>query len=153
MRALDCLRTVPHPEIPVLDVISMGIVREIDENPDGVRVTITPTYSGCPAMKEIESSIRSALNQAGFAKVEMKIQISPPWTTDWITKEALEKLRSYGIAPPKRACNHSVDQTHADCPYCGSVKTQLQSEFGSTPCKSLHVCKNCHQPFESFKCI
>ena len=149
----DCLRSVPDPEIPVVDVGSMGIVREVEESLDGVKVTITPTYSGCPAMSEIEASIRAALHEAGYAQVEMKTQIAPAWTTDWITDEACEQLRSYGIAPPERRCASGVAGNSVACPFCASEETRLQSEFGSTPCKALHVCHDCRQPFERFKCI
>ena len=153
MSAWDCLRSVPDPEIPVVDVVSMGIVREVEENPDGVKVTITPTYSGCPAMSEIEASIRDALHEAGYAQVEMKTQIAPAWTTDWITDEACEQLRSYGIAPPERRYASGVAGNSVACPFCASEETRLQSEFGSTLCKALHVCNDCRQPFERFKCI
>ena len=149
----DCLRSVPDPEIPVVDVVSMGIVREVEESPDGVKVTITPTYSGCPAMSEIEASIRAALHEAGYAQVELKTQIAPAWTTDWITDEACEQLRSYGIAPPERRYASGVAGNSVVCPFCASEETRLQSEFGSTLCKSLHVCNDCRQPFERFKCI
>ena len=149
----DCLRLVPDPEIPVVDVVSMGIVREVEESPDGVKVTITPTYSGCPAMSEIEASIRTALHEAGYAQVEMKTQIAPAWTTDWITDEACEQLRSYGIAPPERRYASGVAGNSVACPFCASEETRLQSEFGSTLCKALHVCNDCRQPFERFKCI
>jgi ring-1,2-phenylacetyl-CoA epoxidase subunit PaaD len=149
----DCLRLVPDPEIPVVDVVSMGIVREVEESPDGVKVTITPTYSGCPAMSEIEASIRAALHEAGYAQVELKTQIAPAWTTDWITDEACEQLRSYGIAPPERRYASGVAGNSVACPFCASEETRLQSEFGSTLCKALHVCNDCRQPFERFKCI
>ena len=153
MSVWDCLRSVSDPEIPVVDVVSMGIVREVEENPDGVKVTITPTYSGCPAMSEIEASIRDALHEAGYAQVEMKTQIAPAWTTDWITDEACEQLRSYGIAPPERRYASGVAGNSVACPFCASEETRLQSEFGSTLCKALHVCNDCRQPFERFKCI
>ena len=149
----DCLRLVPDPEIPVVDVVSMGIVREVEESPDGVKVTITPTYSGCPAMSEIEASICAALHEAGYAQVELKTQIAPAWTTDWITDEACEQLRSYGIAPPERRYASGVAGNSVACPFCASEETRLQSEFGSTLCKALHVCNDCRQPFERFKCI
>jgi len=150
--AWDCLRTVPDPEIPVVDVVSMGIVRDVEETPDNVTVTITPTYSGCPAMQEIEGSIRDALHEAGYAQIETKTQIAPAWTTDWITEDARERLREYGIAPPERRCASQAGST-TPCPFCNSEDTRLQSEFGSTPCKALHVCHDCRQPFERFKCI
>ena len=153
VNAWDCLRTVPDPEIPVVDVVSMGIVREVEETPESVTVTITPTYSGCPAMYEIELSIREALQSAGHKQVEVKTKIAPVWTTDWITEEAREQLRSYGIAPPERSCASGNDLKTPACTFCGSEKTRLQSEFGSTPCKALRVCLECLHPFEHFKCI
>jgi len=125
----------------------------VEESPDGVKVTITPTYSGCPAMSEIEASIRAALHEAGYAQVELKTQIAPAWTTDWITDEACEQLRSYGIAPPERRYASGVAGNSVACPFCASEETRLQSEFGSTLCKALHVCNDCRQPFERFKCI
>ena len=104
-------------------------------------------------MSEIEASIRAALHEAGYAQVEMKTQIAPAWTTDWITDEACEQLRSYGIAPPERRYASGVAGNSVACPFCASEKTRLQSEFGSTLCKALHVCNDCRQPFERFKCI
>ena len=104
-------------------------------------------------MSEIEASIRAALHEAGYAQVEMKTQIAPAWTTDWITDEACEQLRSYGIAPPERRYASGVAGNSVVCPFCASEETRLQSEFGSTLCKALHVCNDCRQPFERFKCI
>ena len=104
-------------------------------------------------MSEIEASIRAALHEAGYAQVEMKTQIAPAWTTDWITDEACEQLRSYGIAPPERRYASGVAGNSVACPFCASEETRLQSEFGSTLCKALHVCNDCRQPFERFKCI
>ena len=151
--AWDYLRSVPDPEIPVVDVVSMGIVREIEESPECVTVTITPTYSGCPAMAEIETSILEVLYEAGYPQVEMKTKIAPVWTTDWITDEAREQLRTYGIAPPERRCASGNAKNSVNCTFCGSDETRLKSEFGSTPCKALRVCQNCLQPFVHFKCI
>jgi len=151
--AWDYIRSVPDPEIPVVDVVSMGIVREVEETLDCVTVTITPTYSGCPAMAEIESGIFASLHEAGYKQVEIKTQIAPAWTTEWITDEAREKLRNYGIAPPERRCASGIGGNSVACPLCGLEETRLMSEFGSTPCKALRVCQNCLQPFEHFKCI
>ena len=158
-RALEVIGTVPDPEVPVISVVELGIVREVDVEEDGgVRVTITPTYSGCPAMHEIEKDIRTALEAAGVTRVEMRTVLSPAWTTDWIGPDAREKLRAYGIAPPGRAEQGGLitltrARTPVPCPWCGSKDTELRSEFGSTACKAIHVCKTCRQPFDEFKAI
>ena len=158
-RALEVIGTVPDPEVPVISVVELGIVREVDVEEDGgVRVTITPTYSGCPAMHEIEKDIRTALAAAGVTRVEMRTVLSPAWTTDWIGPDAREKLRAYGIAPPGRAEQGGLitltrPRTPVPCPWCGSKDTELRSEFGSTACKAIHVCKACRQPFDEFKAI
>lgn len=121
-------------------------------------VTITPTYSGCPAMFEIEKDVRAALEAAGASSVEVRTVLSPAWTTDWIPESAREKLRTYGIAPPGKADSGAlVTLTRArppvPCPWCGSSATELRSEFGSTACKAIHVCTSCRQPFDEFKAI
>ncbi|MEA3037361.1 MAG: ring,2-phenylacetyl-CoA epoxidase subunit PaaD [Sphingomonadales bacterium] len=134
------LAAVPDPEIPVLSVVDLGIVRAVE--PD--RVLITPTYTGCPATQVIERDIRAALDAAGFRHVRIETALSPPWTTDWITAEGREKLHAYGIAPPGRGAVH--------CPQCGSAHTQEVSRFGSTPCKALWRCRDCAEPFDLFKC-
>jgi len=135
------LRTVMDPEIPVVSVVELGIVRDV--RPD--RVAITPTYSGCPATLFIEQSIREALDSAGYRNVAIETQLSPPWTTDWISEEGKAKLAAYGIAPPDLA-------QAATCPQCGSAETEEVSRFGSTPCKSQWRCKACQEPFDRFKC-
>lgn len=156
-RALEAIATVPDPEVPVISVVELGIVRHVDVSDEGtVTVTITPTYSGCPAMFEIEKDIRSALEAVGATKVEVRTVLSPAWTTDWIGPEAREKLRAYGIAPPGRAEQGGlITLTRArqpvPCPWCGSKETELRSEFGSTACKAIHVCRSCRQPFDEFK--
>lgn len=152
------LDEVKDPEVPVLSVVELGIVRGVESTGDGVVVTVTPTYSGCPAMRVIEEDITAALRAHGAAAVVVKTSYSPAWTTDWIPAEAREKLRAYGIAPPG-ASDHDAPvslgrrRAAVRCPYCGSVDTQLRSEFGSTACKSMHVCSGCSQPFEEFKAI
>ena len=135
------LKDVPDPEIPVVSVLDLGIVRSVDED----KVTITPTYSGCPATDFIERSIREALDAAGYRDVAIETQLSPPWTTDWISEEGKEKLRAYGIAPPELA-------KAATCPRCGSTDTEEVSRFGSTPCKAQWRCRSCLEPFDRFKC-
>ncbi len=134
------LESVADPEIPVVSVVDLGIVREVTPE----RVTITPTYTGCPAAQVIERDIRSALDAAGYRGVAIETALSPPWTTDWISAEGREKLRRYGIAPPTREA--------VECPQCGSAETEEISRFGSTPCKALWRCRSCAEPFDLFKC-
>jgi ring-1,2-phenylacetyl-CoA epoxidase subunit PaaD len=157
-RVMEILDEVMDPEVPVISVVELGIIRDVAVSADRVQVTVTPTYSGCPAMKVIEDDIRSALVSAGAESVEVKTTFSPAWTTDWIGAEAREKLRSYGIAPPGPAPATELvtlerRQAAVVCPFCGSSNTRLQSEFGSTACKAIHVCDECRQPFDEFKAI
>jgi ring-1,2-phenylacetyl-CoA epoxidase subunit PaaD len=154
--ALLVLEDVKDPEVPVLSVVELGIVRGVEADAGRVAVTITPTYSGCPAMKTIEDDVREALGRAGFESIEIRTVYSPAWTTDWIPEPAREKLRAYGIAPPDAAAVGEpvlLGRTvrAVKCPYCLSPNTALQSEFGSTACKSLYVCRSCTLPFEHFK--
>ena len=137
------LETVPDPEIPVLTITDLGIVRGIAENPP--RVLISPTYTGCPATVAIEQLIREALDRAGFNDVRIERVLFPPWTTDWISQRGRERLHAYGIAPPSASAT-------AECPLCGSCDTSEVSRFGSTPCKAQWRCNACHEPFERFKC-
>lgn len=152
------LATVPDPEVPAISVVDLGIIREVVVSENRVRVTVTPTYSGCPAMREIEDDIRTALQLAGVATVEIETVYAPAWTTDWMNAEAREKLRAYGIAPPGPAEHGGLitltrRAAPVACPFCGSTNTRLQSEFGSTACKAIHVCNSCRQPFDEFKAI
>lgn len=155
----EILQAVPDPEVPVISVVELGIVRDAAQRADGlVEVTITPTYSGCPAMFEIERDVVTALEAAGAPRVEVKTVLSPAWTTDWISESAREKMRRYGIAPPGRASDGGLvslvrAKPPVDCPWCGSRNTTLKSEFGSTACKAIHVCNDCKQPFDEFKAI
>ena len=144
------LANVPDPEIPAVSVLDLGIVREIGDQ----AVTITPTYTGCPATLAIERMIRQALDANGFDGVAIETALSPPWSTDWISEEGREKLRAYGIAPPPKGANASAlkNQTLAECPRCSSSNTEEISRFGSTPCKALWRCKACMEPFDRFKC-
>ena len=137
------LETVPDPEIPVVSVVDLGIVREVS----GERVTITPTYTGCPATQVIERDIRDALDAAGYRHVRIDTVLAPAWTTDWISAAGREKLRAYGIAPPVPAGHREVA-----CPQCGSTETEEISRFGSTPCKAQWRCRDCLEPFDLFKC-
>lgn len=156
--AYDVLRQVMDPEVPVLSVVDLGIVRDVQVSGAAVTVTVTPTYSGCPAMRVIEHDITEALEAHGAGPVEVKTSYSPPWTTDWIPADAREKLRAYGIAPPGATDHEALvtigrKRAAVRCPYCGSAQTQLRSEFGSTACKAIHTCSACGQPFEEFKPI
>jgi ring-1,2-phenylacetyl-CoA epoxidase subunit PaaD len=153
----NMLRRVPDPEIPVLNVVEMGIVRSVEVKDNNVLVGITPTYSGCPAMDVIGDEIKRILLQNGFAEVSVKYMLSPAWTTDWLTDEAREKLRQYGIAPPEhstaeKAALHGAGKTVL-CPRCKSAHTHMISNFGSTACKALWQCDDCKEPFDYFKCI
>jgi ring-1,2-phenylacetyl-CoA epoxidase subunit PaaD len=137
------LETVLDPEIPVLSITDLGIVRGIADDPP--RVLVTPTYTGCPATVAIEFAIRDALDQAGFDHVYIERVLFPPWTTAWITTRGRERLHAYGIAPPS-------ESRTAECPLCGSSDTEEVSRFGATPCKAQWRCKSCLEPFDRFKC-
>jgi ring-1,2-phenylacetyl-CoA epoxidase subunit PaaD len=137
------LEEVPDPEIPVLSITDLGIVRGIVDDPP--RVRISPTYTGCPATVAIELLIREALDEAGWRGVHIERVLFPPWTTDWITERGRDRLKAYGIAPP-------TTSTTAECPLCGSADTEEVSRFGATPCKAQWRCKACLEPFERFKC-
>jgi ring-1,2-phenylacetyl-CoA epoxidase subunit PaaD len=145
------LESVPDPEIPVVSIVDLGMVRSAEP---GV-VTLTPTYTGCPATEVIQRSVRAALDAAGFADVDVRTTLSPPWTTDWITDEGAQKLRAYGIAPPPRGQGRSsmAERAPVACPQCGSTDTEEVSRFGSTPCKALWRCRSCAEPFDRFKCL
>ncbi len=161
----DWLAEVPDPEIPVISLTDLGIIRDVEWEEDTLVVTVTPTYSGCPATGIINLEIETALRSRGVGNVRLKRQLSPPWTTDWISREGREKLLDYGIVPP-------VDGTAADgrlagriaklagrsnltigCPRCGSAHTEKVSQFGSTPCQASYRCRKCLEPFHYFKCI
>ncbi len=155
-KLLPFLLEVKDPEIPVLNVVEMGIIRAAKLDGSTAKITITPTYSGCPAMHEIEIDIKRGLGKHGIKSVIVELVHSPAWTTDWLSDEAKVKLKDYGIAPPGQredtlvSIGSSTRET-TPCPYCGSKNTSLRSEFGSTACKSLHFCNGCRQPFEHFK--
>ncbi|MBT8067148.1 MAG: phenylacetate-CoA oxygenase subunit PaaJ [Gammaproteobacteria bacterium] len=154
-QVLDWLAEVPDPEIPVLSITDLGIVRDVDCDA-GVVVSLSPTYSGCPATEVIESSVIAALEDQGVAEVSIKRVLSPPWTTDWISDAGREKLREYGIAPPEKgASKRALLQGKAvvPCPRCDSDNTEQVSEFGSTACKAAYRCTDCLEPFEYFKCL
>jgi ring-1,2-phenylacetyl-CoA epoxidase subunit PaaD len=144
----EWLANVPDPEIPVLSILDLGIVRDVTVNDkeDKVTVTLTPTYSGCPATEAIESSVLEALKSHGVDEIAIRRVLSPPWTTDWISEGGREKLRKYGIAPPSKSLEIA-------CPQCESLNTERVSEFGSTACKASWRCCDCLEPFEYFKCL
>lgn len=159
------LGEVPDPEIPVISVVDLGIVRNVAWEGDECIVTITPTYSGCPATHVIAESIERALRAQGMYKVKLRTQISPAWTTDWLSEAGKAALKGYGIAPPaQQAIDISglrtrgvsrldaAPEPEVECPHCGSRHTQLTSQFGSTPCKALYKCLDCREPFDYFKC-
>ena len=155
-----CLQSVPDPEIPVISVTDLGIVRDVSVDGYDAHITVTPTYSGCPATEMIEQSIREALMQLGFKNIQIQMQLSPAWTTDWITQDAKERLRQYGIAPPSGERAHTQEGQVINfvpykpaCPRCGSKKTSRLSQFGATACKALYRCDSCLEPFEYFKPI
>ena len=152
------LEEVTDPEIPVLTIREMGILRAVEVHPDRTVVSITPTYSGCPAMKAIEEDVLACLRRHNVPNPEVRMVFAPAWTTDWMNAEAKEKLRKFGIAPPGPAGSSPLVQlprqrTAVPCPYCASHNTRLQSEFSSTACKALYFCDGCIQPFEQFKAI
>ena len=151
------LELVTDPEVPVLTVMDLGIIRDIRLNEDEVEILITPTYSGCPAMNTIEWDIRSILIQNGFPKIKITTVLSPAWTTDWMTEAGKQKLKAFGISPPNPV--HSVcdtklfaEQEAVQCPRCNSFNTRLVSQFASTACKALYQCNDCSEPFDYFKC-
>lgn len=156
----DLLSEVKDPEIPVLSIIELGIAREVTIDDNNVKVRITPTYSGCPAMKAIEQEIEKTLRVNGIQNFKVVKDFSETWTTDWMPDEAKQKLKEYGIAPPGKTKkdddflkNLKGSSRVISCPYCDSTNTELQSEFGSTACKSQYYCRDCDEPFEHFKCI
>lgn len=151
------LETVCDPEIPVLTVVDLGIVRDIRVlEDDALEVVITPTYSGCPAMNVIEVNIRAVLQEGGFERIKVTTVLSPVWTTDWLSEEGRRKLHAFGIAPPagpsadKKAL--MGERRMLECPHCGSKNTEMISQFGSTACKALFRCFDCLEPFDYFKC-
>ena len=151
------LESVVDPEVPVLTVTDLGIIREVKLNEDEVEVIITPTYTGCPAMDMIAMNIRLALIEEGYQKVKITSVLSPAWTTDWMSEAGKEKLKAYGIAPPNPkqvVCDTKLfaDQEAIQCPLCNSYHTKLISQFGSTACKALYQCIDCKEPFDYFKC-
>ena len=156
-KVYSILEAVTDPEVPVLSIIDLGIVKDVLLNDDEIEVIITPTYSGCPAMDFIKVNIRMVLLQEGYQKIKVTQVLSPAWTTDWMTEQGKEKLKAYGIAPPNSAqsvCTPDSFQKEEaiQCPRCNSYHTHLISQFGSTACKALYQCLDCKEPFDYFKC-
>ncbi len=158
-RVRRLLQDVTDPEIPVLTIGDLGLIRDIAVKGEVVTVTITPTYSGCPAMLTIEIDIRDRLLRAGFAEVRVETVLAPAWTTDWLSEEGRRKLRDYGIAPPVKGADAAGkaalfgEGPNVACPLCGAADTERVSEFGSTACKALYRCRSCAEMFDYFKCI
>lgn len=152
----EILEKVQDPEVPVLSIVDLGVVRDIVANDDQVEVIITPTYTGCPAMDMIEVEIKATLQEHGFDKIKITTILSPAWTTDWLSKVGKEKLRAYGIAPPQGAAKSKralfSEETGIICPQCNSTNTDMISQFGSTACKAQYKCLDCEEPFDYFKC-
>lgn len=152
----DSLRQVADPEIPVLSVVDLGVVRDVREREDGIEIDVTPTYCGCPATEVIEGLVANAARRTSGMHVQVNRLLSPPWTTDWISEDGRRKLSAYGIAPPSgsvKARSLLSEDRPAACPRCGSDATTRVSEFGSTPCKASYTCDACLEPFEYFKCL
>lgn len=155
----EILTEIKDPELPVVDIVELGIVRDVSIEGESVRVDVTPTYSGCPALKTIEDEIVEMLKTRGFIDVKVRNVFSPAWTTDWLSPDTKQKLKDYGIAPPRHAASTGADdlitirrsREAVECPYCGSANTEQKSEFGSTACKAIYFCNGCHQPFDYFK--
>lgn len=147
-RVFEVLTRVPDPEIPCISVVDLGIVRDVRDD----AVVITPTYTGCPATLAIEAAIRGELDRSGLGHLKIETALAPAWTTDWISDAGREKLHAYGIAPPAKGAARLSLRDEAECPRCGSARTEEISRFGSTPCKALHRCLDCREPFDLFKC-
>jgi len=156
--AWNALSAVEDPEIPAVNIVDLGLIRFVKTQADGtLEVGLSPTYVGCPATEVIRASVANALKAADIGGFEVTQVLSPAWTSDWITAEGRRKLHAYGIVPPERTVSSMRDVLRADrpaaCPRCHSVDTETVSQFGSTPCKALHRCRACLEPFEYFKCI
>lgn len=151
------LEDVPDPEIPVLSITDLGVIRYVRGSDERhITVGVSPTYTGCPATEVIQASIKSKLHDSGYDNVHVETVLSPPWSSDWLTERGRDKLREYGIAPPAHSVSsprHLVREPNVQCPRCSSAHTQRVSEYGSTPCKALYKCTDCLEPFEYFKCI
>ena len=152
-RIWEILEQVKDPEIPVVSVVEMGLIRNVGIDGDKVIVTMTPTFAGCPALQVMKQAVEENLKDSGAREVEVKMTFSPPWSSDWILPEGRRKLREFGLAPPPRHGGdvHSGLMEEVACPYCDSQKTTLKNSFGPTLCRAIYYCENCQQPFEQFK--
>lgn len=155
----ELLQTIPDPEVPAISIVELGVVRHVEIiDPQSIKIHITPTYSGCPALKTMEHDVKQKLTEHGFTHIGIETIYKPAWTTDWLTDATKLKLKNYGIAPPQKLTfEHLIPLGKqpgqiTPCPFCDSEDTKLTSQFGSTACKALYFCNNCHQPFEHFKC-
>jgi len=151
----ELLEEVKDPEVPVLSVVDLGVVREVLMNGEQVEVVITPTYTGCPAMNVIEMDIKVMLAMQGYKNAKVTTVLSPAWTTDWLSEAGKKKLKAYGIAPPVGSVDKAEligEERNIECPQCNSTNTEMVSQFGSTACKALHKCLDCLEPFDYFKC-
>jgi ring-1,2-phenylacetyl-CoA epoxidase subunit PaaD len=153
----SALHEIPDPEIPVISIVELGVIRDVSANGKTVEVKITPTYSGCPAMKQMEDDVKKKLAEKGFEKIIIKTVYTPAWTSDWLSMEARQKLQDYGIAPPEESTTDKSFLTNRPkqitCPRCKSKNTVMVSQFGSTACKALYKCNDCLEAFDYFKCI
>ncbi len=154
---LTALSQIPDPEIPVISIMELGVIRDVIFDDKRIEVKLTPTYSGCPAMKQMEDDVRNKLLELGFDDIKLSIIYNPPWTTDWLSAEAKLKLQKYGIAPPEESTTDKSFLTgkkkNITCPHCKSTNTIMVSQFGSTACKALYKCNDCLEAFDYFKCI
>lgn len=154
----DLIKDIPDPEIPVITIVDLGVIRKVEEKGDEFYITITPTYTGCPAMNQFEDDILKTLKEEGISNVKIETSYEPAWTTDWMSDEAKQKLQDYGIAPPQEKTsdkNYIIgkEKKRVICPQCKSENTAMISQFGSTACKALYQCNDCKEPFDYFKCI
>lgn len=155
-KVYQLLAEVPDPEIPVVNIIEMGMIRDVIIHDNSVEVFLCPTYSGCPAMDMIDAMVKEKLAEHGFVNTVVTLVYKPAWTTDWMNAETKEKLRAFGIAPPVGNASSKkgmLNQELVACPQCKSTNTEIKSMFGSTACKSLYTCTDCLEPFDYFKCI
>lgn len=152
----ELVTSIPDPEIPVINLGDLGIIRSVDvDSQNNIRVTITPTYSGCPATDAIKIQVQMVLLEAGYENARVETVLDPPWTTFWISEEGKKKLQLFGIAPPQGKFPDTLaelEEKKVICPFCKSQNTKLSSAFGSTPCKAMYTCKECLEPFDYFKC-
>jgi ring-1,2-phenylacetyl-CoA epoxidase subunit PaaD len=152
---LRALQDVKDPEIPVISVVELGVIRAVRVDGDRVTVDMTPTFAGCPALAVMQTEVENRVRQLGASEVQVRLVLSPPWSTDWITPAAREKLREFGLAPapPHGGLIQIMFSGEAICPYCGSAQTTLKNSFGPTLCRALYYCNHCQQPFEQFKAL